>query len=203
MSRGVFLAIEGPDGSGKSTQAARLVERLRAQGRHTVLVREPGGTPLGERVRELLLDPALADMDLRAELFLFMACRAQLVAWTIRPALDQDAVVVTDRFLLSTVVYQGMVGGLSVDEVRRAGHLATAGLAPARTVILDVPAELGLRRLGGAPDRMEGKGIEFHRRICTAYREAADQEPGAVRVDGTRPPDAVAQAVWEAVADAL
>ncbi|MFH0911215.1 MAG: dTMP kinase [Planctomycetota bacterium] len=203
MARGIFLAIEGPDGGGKTTQAGLLAEHLRKAGREVVPVREPGGTPLGERVRALLLEEDFSGMDVRTELFLFMAARAELVRQVIRPALARGAAVLSDRFLLSTLVYQGLAGGLPLEEVRVAGRTATGGLAPDLTLVLDVPAEVGLARLKRAPDRMEEKGLAFHRAIRQGYLDLAPNDPGIVVIDATQPAEAVAGAVWEAVSHAL
>jgi len=201
--RGCFLALEGPDGGGKTTQAGRLMDRLAAAGREAVLVREPGGTALGERVRAVLLDPDLEGMGAPAEACLFMACRAQLVTEVIRPALERGAVVVSDRFLLSTLVYQGVVGGLPMDAIAAVADLATGGLRPDRTVVLDVPPEVGLGRIEGGLDRMERKGAGHQARVRDGYLALAREDASAIVIDGTAPPDHVAEQIWEAVRDAL
>ena len=205
MPRGAFIAIEGPDGSGKTTQAKRLVARLEREGRDVLAVREPGGTPLAERVREVLLDPEVGDLSAACEMLLYMASRAELVAKVVRPALDAGRIVVTDRYLLSTVAYQGGAGALGAEAVRETGRLATGGLSPDRTVVIDVPADVGLARVraAGAADRMEGKDLSYHEAVCEAYLVEAKRDRSAVVVDGTRGEDEVEAAVREAVRDVL
>ncbi len=144
---GRFLVLDGPDGCGKSTQAKRLVDRLRADGRDVLHTREPGGTRTGEAIRALLLDPSRGEMTLRAELLLYMASRAQIVEEVLRPALAADRVIVCERYLSSSIAYQGVAGGLGADEVARVGAFATGGLAPDVTVILDIDPSLALDRL--------------------------------------------------------
>lgn len=200
---GRFIVLEGPDGSGKSTQAERLGIRLAETGRETLLLREPGGTRLGERIRAILLDPDLAETGVRAELFLFMACRAQLVEEVIRPALARGAVVICDRFLLSTRIYQGRVGGLPDEAIQSVAAIATGGLRPDRTVVIDVPAAIGLERVGEARDRMEARGLDFHQKVRQGYLDMAAEDDRIVVLDGTRPPDEVANAAWEAIRDVL
>ena len=197
-----FIAFEGGEASGKSTQAARLAEALSA-----VLTREPGGTPAGRRIRELLLDPATGDLDPRAEALLMAADRAQHVAEVVRPALEAGRHVVTDRFVDSSLAYQGHARGLDVDEVRRLSVWATRDLRPDLIVLLDVPVEVAaerLARLGDGPDRLEGEGVEFHRRVLEGFRSLAAAEPDRwIVVDGTAEPDAVAAVVAEAVRSRL
>jgi dTMP kinase len=202
MGEGVFLALEGPDGSGKSTQAARLREWLVGRRRQVVPVREPGGTAVGERVRQILLDPAVGEIDVRTEMLLFMACRAQLVDEVIRPALRRGEVVVSDRFLLSTLVYQGCVGGLPAGPLREVADLATGGLLPDVTVVLDIPAEVGLARSGEA-DRMEQKGPAYHRRVREGYLRLADQMQNVVVVDASGEVDEVFGRITGAVRHVL
>lgn len=193
MSRGRLVALEGGEGSGKSTQARLLAERLDA-----VLTREPGGTELGEAIRGLVLRGP-ENVDPRAEALLMAAARAQHVAEVIRPALDAGRHVVTDRFTPSSLAYQGFGRGLGSDEIAALSHWATAGVAADLVVFLDVPdTERHLRR--GAPrDRMESAGIEFHARVIAGFRELAASEGGhwAV-VDGTGPIEEVAARVWAA-----
>jgi dTMP kinase len=180
--RGVLIAIEGGDGSGKSTQARRATEYVRAKGREVLLVREPGGTRVGERVREILLDPDLQEMGVRAELFLYMAARAQLVEEVIRPALGRGEVVIADRFLLSSVVYQGVAGGIGASLVREMGSLAVRGVEPDLTLVLDVDREEAEGRSRGEKDRMEGKPTDFHDRVRRGYVDAAAAPGGRIRL---------------------
>jgi dTMP kinase len=191
--RGRFVAFEGGEACGKSTQAARLASRLDA-----VLTREPGGTALGERVRELFLDPATGDVDARAEALLVAAARAQHVALVIEPALAAGRHVVTDRFTGSSLAYQGHGRGLDVEEVRALSRFATRGLAPDVTVLLDVPADVAAARRGRPPDRLEAEGSGFHDRVRAGYAAVAAAE-GWIVVDGSAPVDEVEARVWDAV----
>ncbi|MHC4874607.1 MAG: dTMP kinase, partial [Planctomycetota bacterium] len=144
---GKFIVFEGPDGSGKSTQAKLLAEDFTAQGKKVLTIREPGGTATGERVREILLDPELKEMCTRTELLLFMAARAQLVNEVIRPALTEGTFIICDRFLLSTMVYQGIAGGEEISNIRKIAEIATDSLQPDITVVVDVPTEIGMERV--------------------------------------------------------
>jgi dTMP kinase len=203
MAKGIFVAFEGPDGGGKSTQAFRLKAHLDADGRDVIFVREPGGTELGEQVRSILLDPALTTMTTESELFLFMAARAQLISEVIRPGLERGAVVISDRFLLSTLVYQGVVGGLPLPAVQEVGKMATGGLKPDLTLILDVPAAVGLSRVGKEQDRIEQKGEEFFCQIREGYQLLAADDPKACLIDATQEPTAVADEIWDKVQHVL
>ena len=167
---GRLLVVEGPEGAGKSTQVRRLATRLREIGVPCALHREPGGTPLGDRIREILLEPG-GRLTPRAETALFLASRAELVATTVRPALQNGTIVILDRFFLSTYAYQVHGRGLPEDEVRDANAFATAGLIPDLTIVLRLPFAEGLRRADtrGARDRMESSGEEFHHRVEGAF----------------------------------
>jgi dTMP kinase len=190
----MFVTFEGVDGSGKSTQARLLAEGLRSEGREVVLTREPGGTMTGERIREILLHgEALAPW---AEAALFAAARAELLEEVVRPALDRGADVVSDRYLDSSLAYQGIARGLGVEPVLELNRLATSGLLPDRTfVILLPPAEAAARR-SGELDRMEREGAAFAEDVDRAYREIAGAFPDRVRVvDGTLNPEDIAEIV--------
>jgi dTMP kinase len=169
--RGLLLVVEGPEGAGKSTQVARLGARLTRAGREHVELREPGGTPLGERIRALLLNEADIDIAPTAEAALFIASRAQLVDQVIGPALRTGAVVTLDRFFLSTYAYQVHGRGLDEHSVRGANRLATGAIVPDLTILLTLSSEEGMRRADerGARDRMESSGDEFHRRVEAAF----------------------------------
>jgi dTMP kinase len=190
----MFVSFEGVDGSGKSTQAELLAEHLRGAGRDVVLTREPGGTPLGEAIRGLLLGgDAMAPW---AEAALFAAARAELVAEVIAPALDRGSWVVCDRFVDSSLAYQGIARDLGVDEVLELNLPAVGGRLPDRTFALLVDPDESARRLGDAPDRIEREGDAFRARVIEAYRELAQRFPERiVLLDGSRPVGEVAQAV--------
>ncbi|HUU91188.1 MAG TPA: dTMP kinase [Phycisphaerae bacterium] len=198
---GCFLVLDGPEGAGKTTQAERLVQRLRHTGREATGVRDPGSTPVSERIREVLLDRRLPEMDARTEVFLYMASRAEMVARIIRPALDVGLIVVCDRFVSSTVAYQGYAGGIDPDLIWHLGRTACEGLEPDLTVILDLPVQEGLaraRRLS-EPDRIEAKAPAYHEKVRQGFLAMAEARPEVFAVvDASRPPDAVADDIWEA-----
>jgi dTMP kinase len=196
----MFVSFEGVDGAGKSTQAAMLAAAL---GEDTVLVREPGGTPAGERIRELLKDPEL-ELAPRAELLLFLAARAELVETVIKPALAAGRDVVCDRFMDSTVAYQGAARGLGEDMVRELNAIAVDGCVPDRTVLLtlggEVAAARGAERGGWGSDRFEREGDSFHERIAAAFGALAAAEPERIlTVDGSGGTEEVHAAVLAAL----
>jgi dTMP kinase len=176
---GRFIALEGGDGCGKSTQARLLAEALGAR-----LTREPGGTPAGERMREIVLDPSTGDLDLRSEVLLYAASRAEHVAKVIRPALEAGEDVVCDRFVSSSLAYQGYGRRLPVDEVAYVNDWGTGGLRPDLTILVDVSEAVAAERLGTELDRLEAVGDGFHERVAEGYRALAEQEGWAV-VDGS------------------
>lgn len=190
----MFVTFEGVDGSGKTTQTRLLAEQLRAEGREVVETREPGGTPLGERIRELLLESErIAPW---AETTLFAAARAQLVADVIRPALARGADVVCDRYIDSSLAYQGLARGLGVDRVLELNLLVTGGLLPDQTFLIDIPVEEAARRTGVRPDRIEREGQGFAAQVDHAYRELAQVFAQRITlVDGTQPPEEVAKLI--------
>jgi dTMP kinase len=203
-SHGRLVVLEGPDGAGKTTQAARLARWLSLEGREVVTFREPGGTPLGERLRSIVLERADVAIGMRAEMLLFMASRAQLVEEVIRPSLARGAIIVGDRFLLSNVVYQGYAGGLDVDDLWRVGLTATGGLLPDLTLIVDVPPEVARARAGPARDRIEDRGEGYAARVRDGFLTAARTYPAPiVVVDGSSDPDAVAARLQSEVTRAL
>lgn len=194
----MFVTFEGIDGSGKSTQAARLAEALRARGREVVSTREPGGTRLGEEIRALLLDGGAVSPW--AEAALFAAARAQLAGEVIRPALARGADVVCDRFLDSSLAYQGIARGLGVDAVLELNQLVLGGLEPDRTFLLALPADEVARREAGRPDRIEAEGLAFFARVGAAYEELAARFPRRIVVlDATLPADELEATVLEDV----
>ena len=200
--RGRFITIEGPEGAGKTVQAARLEATLRERGIPVLSTREPGGTALGERIRALLLAPSDAPIDPLADALLFNAARRQLVEEVIEPALAAGTTVLCARFADSTRAYQGHGGGLDLEVLARLEEIATGGLVPDLTLLLDVPVEIGLARK--APDdqtRFEtGFDLAFHRRVRNGFLEMAVHEPGRFRVfDATAPEDEVAARIARAV----
>jgi dTMP kinase len=185
--RGLFLAFEGVEGSGKSTQAGLLAEDLRDAGFEVTIAREPGTTPLGERIRAIVLEGGELSIPGRSELFLMLAARAAFVDQVVLPALEAGRFVISDRFELSTLAYQGSGRGVPIEEIQRANRLATGGLSPDATFLLRLSPEEGARRqvlAAKRQDRMEREGADFHRRVARGYEELAGWVPGIVPVDG-------------------
>ena len=211
-SRGWFVVLDGPDGGGKTTQAAALAVWLRSQGRQVVTCRDPGGTPLGDRLRSILLDRDAVHLGMRSEMLLYMASRAQMIEEIIRPALDREAVVVSDRYLLANLVYQGRAGGLGVEEVGRVGLVATGGLLPDLTLVLDVPVPTARIRVGRSRDRIEDRPEAYHTAVREGFLDAARAARQGVcpyypapivLVDASGDPGAVGVAIRNEVARAL
>jgi dTMP kinase len=209
---GLFITLEGPDGSGKTTQARMLADRLRREG-HTVLESvEPGGTPIGQQMRKILLDPANQELAPRAELLLMFACRAQNVEQWILPALAAGKIVVSDRFTDSSIAYQGAGRGLGIDTVLAVDHIACQGLVPDLTLCIDIDTETGLARAhsrnrlktGQSEARLDQQAVEFHHKVRDAYHELARREPNRFRlIDGGGPPEEIAEKVWAEVAGSI
>lgn len=212
MARGLVIVFEGAEGAGKTTQIRILAERLTTRGIPCIAVREPGGTPVGDSIRELLLHPE-QEITAATEALLFMASRAELIAREIRPSLEEGSLVLVDRFFLSTYAYQIVGRGLPEPEVRAANRLATAGLVPDLTLLLDVPAAHGLERADarGARDRMERSSDDFHGRVSSAFRQFTDPkwqhshpECGPIKlIDATGDETAVHQRIVSTLASAF
>jgi len=206
MSTGRLITIEGIDGAGKTTLAEALAERLSQRGVEVVGLREPGGVQAAERMREVVKDPDL-ELGARAEALLYAAARAQLVEEAIRPLLAAGRWVLLDRFVDSSLAYQGAGRELGVDAVRELNHFATGGLTPDRTLVLVLPPAAGRARASRRdvpPDRLEREPDAFYKRISRAYADLADSEPERIRLlDASREPDQVLEEALEALADLL
>jgi len=200
MRQGFFITFEGPEGSGKSSQAKRLVQALR-RARHSVLfVHDPGSTALGRRLRAALLHDHLKRLSPLTEALLFIAGRIQLVEEQVRPALERGRIVVCDRFHDSTVAYQGFGGKLDIHWLDQLGRRAIGNLMPNLTVLLDVPTNVGFARLQGPKDRMERKHLAFHRRVRQGYHRLARREPRRfVVLDATHAPSQIHQHILDVV----
>ena len=209
----MFVTFEGVEGSGKSTQIGRLCAALETAGRRVALTRQPGGCELGRTLRAILLSQKSSNLDDRAELFLYLADRAQHVAEVVRPALAAGQVVVCDRYVDSTVAYQGYGRGLDVALLTQLNDVAVAGLLPDLTILLDLDAATGLTRavarndasgLAQSEGRFEAEHLDFHTRVRQGYLALAAAQPARfVIIDAAPDPDYVAQAVWQAVAARL
>lgn len=205
MGRGLFITFEGSEGCGKSTQVQRLTARLEKSGGEFLVTREPGGTPIGEKIRDLLqFAPESAAMQPETELLLFEASRSQLVREVIEPARARGVLVISDRFYDSTTVYQGVARRLDAEVVARLNDFAVGACRPDMTFILDVDVTTArarvLRRVRpvSAPDRMEQEPAEFYERVCGAYRELAAREPERVHlIDGARGIDEIEADIWQ------
>ena len=211
MSRGAFITFEGSEGCGKSTQVLRLAARLEQAGVRVLITREPGGTAIGEKIRDLLqFAPESFAMTPETELLLFEASRSQLVRELIRPALENGTAVISDRFFDSTTVYQGVARKLDPEMVATLNNFAVGADRPNLTIILDIDVETArarmLRRVRpvAAVDRMEQEPIEFYERVCEAYRMLAAREPDrCLLLDGAKSPDEIENQIWEAVTNRL
>jgi len=208
MSRGRFIAFEGGEGAGKSTQARLLADTLRGRGLEVVLTREPGGTPGAEAIRDLLLDPEGNDWGARAEALLFAASRSDHVAKLIRPALERGAWVICDRFVDSTRAYQGGGGGLPDEDILALHRVGSGGLLPDLTILLEgndaIVADRLARRDGGENDRIGGRDAAFHRQVAEAFRRFAEAEPQRfIRIDSSGPREETRLTILKAIAPLL
>lgn len=196
--KGYLITFEGIDGSGKSTQAELLYDRLRSSGLTVHLLREPGGTPIGEKIRAVLLDNSFSDMSPYTELFLYLAARAQITKTVIQPALNRGEHVILDRFIDSTVAYQGYARNLGFDEMIRLNLDATGGIVPDITFVIDCDPETALKRIGSKPDRLESEGIEFMRAVREGFIKLSEYDrERIVLCDGSREIDYVENCVVE------
>ena len=194
--RGKFIVFDGPEGCGKSTQTRLLHESLQAQGLEVLSVRDPGTTRIGEQVRAILLDPAHHEMGMRCEMLLYMAARAQMMAEVIRPALDSGKVVLSDRFVSSTLAYQLGGDGLTAGDIGLVADIAIKGRWPDLTILLDMPAAASLARVKRAKDRIEQRPLEYHEQVRKNYLSQAEADPKRYRViDADRDPDVVHEEV--------
>jgi dTMP kinase len=202
---GLFVAFEGPEGAGKSTQLLRLATRLRADGFDPLVTREPGGTPAADRIRDVILDADLR-VDPLTEFLLYAASRAQHVVEVIEPALVAGRIVLTDRFTAASVAYQGFGRGIDVVFVRSLNARVTRGLTPDLTLLFDLDPEVGLARVHerGTPDRLEAADLDFHHRVREGFLAQAQDDPeGWLVLDASEGPGPVEQAVWDAVSERL
>ncbi len=191
MAEATFFSLDGIDGTGKSTQVRLLVDWLRGRGIPVTSCVDPGGTELGAKLREILLDGRANEMAARTEALLFMASRAELVATVIGPALARGEIVVSDRYLLANVVYQGHAGGLNPAELWQIGQFATGGIAPDLTIVFDLPIDVARQRRGRAADRIESRGTQYDELVREGFRREAQANPNAIAIlDAT--PDAAA-----------
>ena len=201
MTTAPFIVFEGGEGAGKSTQSRALADYLEARGHRVRRTREPGGTPAAEAIRAVLLDPANTGLDDRAEALLFAAARGDHAARVIRPALAAGEIVISDRYLDSSVAYQGVARDLGAERVADLSLWATGGLVPDLTIVLDVDPAVGLARVVG-PDRLESEPVEWHRRVRQAFLEIAAAAPDRYLVlDGTRPVEDLAVEIATIVSD--
>jgi dTMP kinase len=206
--RGRFITFEGIEGSGKSSQIILLTDHLRSKQRTVTLTREPGGTPIGDQVRKILLDPGNKALDPSAELLLYAASRAQHLKEVIRPALERGAIVLCDRFSDATIAYQGYGRGLDLAMIHALDRLVTAGMRPDLTIVLDVEAAVGLARARGRNDlqgleaeaRFENEALVFHERVRQGYLTLAREAPDRIKiVDAAQPPHRVQEKIREIV----
>lgn len=199
---GLFLSLDGIDGAGKSTQVARLTAWFQARGRQVIAPRDPGSTPLGEALREILLHRQEIPLSMTAEMLLYMASRAQLVSQIIRPALAEGQVVIADRYLLANVVYQGCAGGQDVEQIWQVGLIATAGLLPDLTCILDLPVAVAMGRLNRGLDRLESRGEEYFQLVREGFQhQALRLGQTAMIVDASQSPDEIHAQIIRALTD--
>ncbi|HUT63490.1 MAG TPA: dTMP kinase [Anaerolineae bacterium] len=190
--KGMFISFEGIDGSGKTTQAERLHRRFVAHGHTVHLLREPGGTHVGECIRLILLDKNHTDMSFLTELFLYLAARAQITSHIIVPALEKGDIVIVDRFIDSTTAYQGYARGFDIDEIQHLNFLATSGLVPDMTFVIDCEPSVAFSRVDREPDRLESEGLDFMQKVREGFVKLCEAYPKRmILIDGNRDSDSV------------
>jgi dTMP kinase len=204
---GLFITIEGPDGAGKTSQVSLLAAHLEKLGIHYLKTREPGGTPISDQIRQLLLNPDHTEMDAKAEALLYAASRAQLVAEVIRPALAKGYVVICDRYIDASIAYQGSLG-LRPEDVRKINEFATGGLYPDRTYIIDIDPKIGIERIrrarrnefAGGLDRIEQRELDYHTAVREQFLSLIQHRPNQYKlIDGNQPQDVIAALIREDV----
>lgn len=203
---GVFISLEGCDGSGKSTQIARVSRKLESSGLNPLVTREPGGTPFGERVRELLLDPGSPDRTVLSEMFLYGAARSEFVAKIVRPALLQGRIVITERYIDSTWVYQGYAGGVSLSSIESINSIATGGLEPDLTLVLDINDSQVIQERFACKqkDKIESRSQKYHKKVREGYRVLAKRFPHRIiNIDASLGVSEVESRVWKEVINIL
>ena len=200
MAKGLFIAFEGPEGSGKSTQIRRLAKRLEETGRDFIVTKEPGGTPAGDAIREVLLNPELR-IDPLSEFLLYSASRAQHVEEVVKPALEAGKLVVSDRFAGASVAYQGYGRGLDLSFIRELTQRVTSGIQPDLTLLLDMEPERGLERVAerGQKDRLEQADLSFHKKVRQGFLEQAKADRSWVVLNAEQPEEGLAKAIWQTV----
>ena len=199
----MFFSIDGCDGTGKSTQMDLFCRWLTSLGHEVVTCRDPGSTPLGENLRRLLLDHHGIEISRISEMLLYMSARAQMTEEVIRPALEEGKTVVSDRYLLANVVYQGHAGGLNTEEIWEVGRIATGGVRPDVTIVLDMPSQEAAERISGRPDRMEQQGDAFHARVRQGFLDEAARDPQGIKVVEAAAPIAEIQSKIRRIAEAV
>lgn len=206
MSRGIFISMEGPDGSGKSTQIELIKEYLEKKGKDVIITREPGGTRISEAIREIILNKDYTEMSPVTEMMLYASARAQLIAEVVGPAIDAGKAVISDRFVDSSLVYQGMARGLGVETVYGINSVAIGEYMPDITFLLDLPAEVGISRKKDQKelDRMELESLEFHKKVAEGYRSLATRFPDRIKcIDATLPIEEICGIIRSNVKDIL
>ncbi len=197
----MFIVFEGVDGAGKTTQLTQLVQWLEHRGITVVTCKDPGSTELGEQLRSILLESADTPISMRAEMMMFTTARAQLVDEIVRPALAAGKTVVLDRYIYSTIVYQGHAGNLPIDDIRQVNNIATEGLKPDLTFVIDLPVEVSMQRLGKSLDRMESRGAEYFEKVRAGFIAESERAlKGIELIDGNRSPEEI-QTELQAITD--